>query len=63
MDKTKEISSYYSDIISDIGEDVKREGLIKTPERAAKSYTVSCQWLPARSYSNHASCDFSRGLQ
>src|SRR3954468_18614629 len=33
----KKISSHYGSIIDDIGEDVKREGLVKTPERAAKA--------------------------
>lgn len=32
-----QISSHFQSIIRDIGEDVKREGLIKTPERAAKA--------------------------
>jgi GTP cyclohydrolase I len=31
------IASNYSQIITSLGEDVKREGLIKTPERAAKA--------------------------
>ncbi len=31
------ISSYYASIIKDIGEDVNREGIKKTPERAAKA--------------------------
>lgn len=34
---TKAIQSKYSQIISQIGEDPNREGLIKTPERAAKA--------------------------
>ncbi|MBL0104871.1 MAG: GTP cyclohydrolase I FolE [Bacteroidetes bacterium] len=33
----KQISSNYSSIISKLGENVDREGLIKTPERAAKA--------------------------
>jgi len=33
----KSISSYYSSIIKDIGENVNREGIVKTPERAAKA--------------------------
>ena len=33
----KSISSYYKKIIENIGEDVNREGLIKTPERVAKA--------------------------
>ncbi|MEL7020995.1 MAG: GTP cyclohydrolase I, partial [Bacteroidota bacterium] len=36
-DTTKKILSSYVDIINDIGEDVTREGLLKTPERAAKA--------------------------
>lgn len=34
---TKAIQSQYSQIISQIGEDPNREGLVKTPERAAKA--------------------------
>jgi len=34
---TEEIKNRYSDIITDLGENVKREGLLKTPERAAKA--------------------------
>lgn len=33
----KSISSYYTSIIKDIGEDAEREGIVKTPERAAKA--------------------------
>lgn len=34
---TNNISKFYSIIIDNLGEDIKREGLIKTPERAAKA--------------------------
>ncbi len=34
---TKKLTTHFQGIISLIGEDVKREGLIKTPERAAKA--------------------------
>jgi GTP cyclohydrolase I len=34
---TKDIQERYSGIIDEIGENVKREGLVKTPERAAKA--------------------------
>lgn len=34
---TAEVQDRYSRIIDEIGEDVNREGLIKTPERAAKA--------------------------
>ena len=36
-ENTKEISGFYKKIIEDVGEDTKREGLLKTPERAAKA--------------------------
>ena len=34
---TNEVREHFSKIIDDIGEDVDREGLTKTPERAAKA--------------------------
>ena len=34
---TQNIKKSYKDIISDIGEDVTREGIVKTPERASKA--------------------------
>ena len=34
---TEEIKEHYSSIISALGEDVDREGLVKTPERASKA--------------------------
>jgi len=36
-DTTEEIKEHYSSIISALGEDVSREGLLKTPERASKA--------------------------
>ncbi len=36
-EKISQLKTRYSDIISFAGEDVEREGLIKTPERAAKA--------------------------
>ncbi|MFK7846308.1 MAG: GTP cyclohydrolase I FolE [Rhodothermales bacterium] len=35
---TARISDHVADIISDLGEDVSREGLLKTPERVSKAY-------------------------
>ncbi|WP_213523321.1 GTP cyclohydrolase I FolE [Nonlabens sp.] len=34
---TDEIKGKYRDVITELGEDVEREGLVKTPERAAKA--------------------------
>lgn len=34
---TEKILDHYKEIIGSIGEDVKREGLVKTPERASKA--------------------------
>ncbi len=36
-EKIESLSSHYASIIKDIGEDIKRDGIIKTPERAAKA--------------------------
>jgi len=37
IDIRDEVKNRYKSIISDLGEDVTREGIIKTPERAAKA--------------------------
>ena len=34
---TDDVKNRYKDIIEDLGEDTDRDGLIKTPERAAKA--------------------------
>ncbi|MBL4706819.1 MAG: GTP cyclohydrolase I FolE [Flavobacteriales bacterium] len=36
-EKIRKISEMYSKIISELGEDINREGLLKTPERVAKA--------------------------
>ena len=36
-EKVKRIADHYTDILADLGEDPSREGLLKTPERVAKS--------------------------
>lgn len=37
MKVTDDVKNRYKNIIEDLGEDIKREGLAKTPERAAKA--------------------------
>ena len=37
LEITDEVKSRYSSIITEIGEDLSRDGLVKTPERAAKA--------------------------
>ena len=37
LDKIETISENYRSIIENLGEDTQREGIIKTPERAAKA--------------------------
>jgi len=36
-EKIEKISSHYKEVITELGEDVNREGLLKTPERVAKA--------------------------
>jgi GTP cyclohydrolase I len=36
-DKIEAVATHYKDILSQLGEDPEREGLIKTPERVAKA--------------------------
>src|SRR5690606_19153147 len=37
-EKVTRIANHYTEILSDLGEDPTREGLIKTPERVAKAF-------------------------
>lgn len=37
IEVTQEVCSYYQRILEEIGEDTERDGLVKTPERAAKA--------------------------
>lgn len=37
LEKTTKMASHYKEIIQSLGEDVNREGLLKTPERVAKA--------------------------
>jgi GTP cyclohydrolase I len=37
IDKIEQLKSHYEGIFSLLGEDVEREGLLKTPERVAKA--------------------------
>lgn len=42
-DVTKELAKGYKTIIASTGQDVEREGLLKTPERAAKAFQFNTQ--------------------
>ncbi|CAN5163179.1 GTP cyclohydrolase I FolE [soil metagenome] len=44
---TKELTSNFSNIIGHLGEDVSREGVLKTPERAAKAMQFLMQGYSA----------------
>jgi GTP cyclohydrolase I len=37
QDKTQKIADHYADIMSALGEDISRDGIVKTPMRAAKA--------------------------
>jgi len=45
---TEQLKSNFSDILRNIGEDVHREGIVKTPERAAKAIQFSYFWALSR---------------
>ena len=42
-DATEKLSAFFKGIIETLGEDVQRDGLLKTPERAAKAMQFSTQ--------------------
>lgn len=46
-ERLKEIEKCYSNILTQIGEDPNREGLQKTPERAAKALQYFCKGYEA----------------
>lgn len=37
--KNKKLEKLFEEMLTDLGEDTKREGLLRTPERAAKAYS------------------------
>lgn len=43
LETTEKLTEYYKNLITTIGEDVNREGLLKTPERAAKAMQFATQ--------------------
>ncbi len=40
-DKIQKLMGHYKEILTLLGEDPEREGLVKTPERVAKSYAYA----------------------
>lgn len=40
---TEDLTSHYAGIITGVGEDLSRDGLLKTPERAAKAMEYLCR--------------------
>jgi GTP cyclohydrolase I len=40
---TEDLTAHYAGIINSVGEDLSREGLLKTPERAAKAMQYLCR--------------------
>ena len=42
-EKTDSLSENFKEILNSLGEDDKREGLLKTPERAAKAMQFLCK--------------------
>ena len=52
-EKTEKIGSLYKQIIELLGEDVDREGLIKTPERVSKAMQFFDAGIRAKSGRNY----------
>ena len=51
-EKINKMASHYSDIITELGEDVNREGLLKTPERVAKAMSFLTHGYDTVSYTH-----------
>ena len=63
MDKLEQLKYHYQEILKLIGEDVAREGLLKTPERAAKAILSLTQGYEKDAIALLQSAVFSEDIQ
>ena len=63
MDKFEQLKYHYQEILKLIGEDVAREGLLKTPERAAKAILSLTQGYEKDAIALLQSAVFSEDIQ
>ena len=49
---TQDLTGNFSNIITTLGEDISREGILKTPERAAKAmqFLMQGHWRPGKQF-------------
>ena len=62
-EKVQKLMSHYKEILSLLGEDPEREGLLKTPERVAKAMLTLTRGYEVDPKEVHEGCKIQRRIQ